>query len=209
MAQKVLILGNSGSGKSTSIRNLNENETCIIQCVKKRLPFKDSGKKYNEKNKNIFQNNDLVKVLSFLDRVDKNEKIKTLVIDDFNYLMTYGYKARAKEVGYSKFETLAFLVVDIFDKIDSLRDDLIVYIMAHTQKDADGKLSTKTIGRFLDEKVVIEGLFETVILALGSENNYLFTVNGLDPAKSPIDMFEKNEIENDLVLVNEAIKKYY
>lgn len=209
MAQKVLILGNSGSGKSTSIKNLNEKETFIIQCVKKRLPFKDSTKKYSSENKNIYQTNNLINVLEALEKIEKMKNIKTLIIDDFNYLMTYGYKARSREVGYGKFETLAFLVVDILDKIDTLRDDLNVYITAHTQKDNDGKISTKTIGKFLDDKVVIEGLFEMVILALGSDNNYNFTVNGLDPAKTPIGMFETDEIDNDLVLINEAIKKYY
>lgn len=209
MAQKILILGNSGSGKSTAIRTLNEKETFVIQCVDKRLPFKDSSKKYNDSNKNIYQTSELNKVLEILERINKNAKIKNLIIDDFNYLMTYGYKARARENGYIKFETIAFLVIDILDKINVMRKDLTVFVTAHTQKDSEGKLSTKTIGKFLDEKVVIEGLFEIVILALGSDNNYNFTVNGLDPAKTPIGMFEQNEVENDFNLVNEAIKKYY
>lgn len=209
MARKVLILGNSGTGKSTSIQNLNEKETFIIQCVKKGLPFRNSSKKYCKENKNIFTSPNLTQVLNALKKINENKEIKTIIIDDFNYLMTYGYKERAREIGYQKFETIAFLVVDILDQIDAMRDDIIVYITAHTQESNSGKISTKTIGKFLDEKLCIEGKFDMVLLALGTENKYQFTVNGLDPAKTPIGMFEKNEIENDLVLINETIKKYY
>lgn len=209
MAQKVLILGSSGTGKSTSLRNLNPEETFVLKAVEKPLPFKGSKKSYNTENKNTFTAGTLEMVYKSLDHINKNSKIKVLVIDDFNYLLTFGYKNVAKEVGYQKFETLAFNTIDVLQKIDGLRDDLIVYIMAHTQKDQDGKLSMKTIGRFLDEKVVIEGLFSIVILALGSENKYKFTVNGMDPAKSPIGMFETDDIDNDLKTVDEAIREYF
>lgn len=209
MAQKVLILGSSGTGKSTSIRNLNPDETFIIKAVEKQLPFKKSETLYNSENKNIFTTQKINSVLSMLDRIEKNSKVKTLIIDDFNYLLTFGYKEKAVEKGYQKFETLAFGIIDIFSKIDTMRNDLIVYVMAHTQKDQDGKLSMKTIGKFLDDKVVIEGLFSMVILALGSEGDYKFKVNGIDPAKTPIEMFVTDEIENDLTLINKAIKEYF
>lgn len=209
MAQKVLILGGSGTGKSTSIRNLKPEETFVIKCVEKPLPFKGSEKLYNSQNKNTFTSSNMLKVYSALDRIEKNEKIKTLIIDDFNYLLTFGYKDSAKENGYTKFERLAFNTIDILQKIDSMRNDLVVYVMAHTQKDSDGKVSMKTIGKFLDEKVVIEGLFSIVILALGSETDYKFTVNGIDPAKSPMEMFDTSEISNDLNLINKAITEYF
>ncbi|AVQ26578.1 ATP-binding protein [Fusobacterium ulcerans] len=209
MAHKVLILGSSGTGKSTSIRNLNPDETFIIKAVEKQLPFKKSETLYNSENKNIFTTQKISSVLSMLDRIEKNSKVKTLIIDDFNYLLTFGYKEKAVEKGYQKFETLAFGIIDIFSKIDTMRNDLIVYVMAHTQKDQDGKLSMKTIGKFLDDKVVIEGLFSMVILALGSEGDYKFKVNGIDPAKTPMEMFEADEIENDLTLINKTIKEYF
>lgn len=209
MAQKVLILGSSGSGKSTSLRNLNPKETFVIKCVEKPLPFKGSEKNYNVQAKNVFTASNLLKIMGALDKINSNKEIKTLVIDDFNYMLTFGYKDSAKEVGFSKFERLAFNTIDVLQKIDGLRKDLTVYIMAHTQKDSDGKISMKTIGRFLDEKVVIEGLFSIVILALGSENDYKFTVNGTDPAKSPMGMFAENDIDNDLTLINKAIDEYF
>ena len=97
MAQKVLILGSSGTGKSTSIRNLNPDETFIIKAVEKQLPFKKSETLYNSENKNIFTTQKINSVLSMLDRIEKNSKVKTLIIDDFNYLLTFGYKEKAKE----------------------------------------------------------------------------------------------------------------
>ena len=209
MAYKVLILGNSGTGKSTSIRNLIPEETFVIKCIDKPLPFKGSGKTYSLQNKNIFVTTNIQKVYAALDKINSNNKIKTLIIDDFNYLLTFGYKESAKERGFEKFERLAFGIVDIFQKVDEMRSNLIVYFMAHTQKDQDGKLSMKTVGKFLDEKLVVEGLFSIVILALGNENDYNFKVNGQDPAKSPIEMFETDDIENDLTLINKAILEYF
>ena len=209
MAQKVLILGNSGTGKSTSIRNLNPEETFVIKCVEKPLPFKKSEKLYCAEKKNTFTASNISKVLGALERINGNTNIKTLVIDDFNYLLTFGYKDSAKENGFAKFERLAFGIIDIFNKIDSMRNDLIVYVMAHTQKDNEGKISMKTIGRFLDEKLVVEGLFSIVFLALGADSDYKFTVNGVDPAKSPMEMFETNEVENDLTIINKAINEYF
>ena len=209
MARKVLILGSSGTGKSTSIRNLNPDETFIIKVVEKQLPFKKSETLYNAEKKNIFTTQKINSILGALGKIENNPKIKTLIIDDFNYLLTFGYKEKAAEKGFQKFETLAFGIIDIFEKIDIMRKDLIVYIIAHTQKDQDGKLSMKTIGKFLDEKLVVEGLFSMVLLALGSENDYKFIVNGIDPAKTPIEMFETDEIENDLTIINKAITEYF
>lgn len=209
MARKVLILGSSGTGKSTSIRNLNPDETFIIKVVEKQLPFKKSETLYNAEKKNIFTTQKINSILGALGKIENNPKIKTLIIDDFNYLLTFGYKEKAAEKGFQKFETLAFGIIDIFEKIDIMRKDLIVYIIAHTQKDQDGKLSMKTIGKFLDEKLVVEGLFSMVLLALGSENDYKFIVNGIDPAKTPMEMFETDEIENDLTIINKAITEYF
>ena len=208
MANKILCLGDSGTGKSSSIRNLKPEETFIIQVVDKDLPFKGSRKKYSKENKNIFHTKTVAGVLKALEGIDKMQNITTVIIDDFNYCMTYGYKDRAKDKGYEKFETLAFGIIDIFEKVDSLRADLNVYFMAHTQEH-EGTIKTKTIGKFLDEKLVIEGLFTIVTLSIGSENDYKFIINGVAPAKSPFEMFETSEIENDLSIINKAIEDYY
>lgn len=209
MANKILCLGESGTGKSSSIRNLNPEETFIIQVVDKDLPFKGSRKKYNKENKNIFHTKNTDGILKALESLDKKPHIKTIVIDDFNYSMTYGYKDRAKDKGFEKFETLAFGIINVFEKVDNLRSDLNVYFMAHTQLDHQGNISTKTIGRFLDEKLVIEGLFTIVTLSVGAENGYKFIVNGVTPTKSPFEMFSTSEIDNDLSIINKTIDEYY
>ena len=209
MSNKILCLGSSGTGKSSSLRNLDEKETFVLQCVEKRLPFKGSSSKYNKDNKNLFHTKSIDTTIEILKRINSNPGIKTVIIDDFNYLMTYGYKLKAKEKGFEKFENLAFGIMDILEYCDTMRDDLNIYFMAHTQSDQDGNVSTKTIGKFLDEKLCIEGLFTIVTLSLGSVNGYKFVVNGTTPAKSPMEMFETSEVENDLNLINETIKNYY
>lgn len=123
--------------------------------------------------------------------------------------MTYEYKAKADEIGFKKFEDIAFGIMNIFETIDNLRDDLIVYIISHTQTDQFGEISTKTIGKFLDDKLVIEGLFTTVLLSTSASNEYKFITNGIVPAKSPIDMFSEQYIANDLQLINTTIETFY
>lgn len=208
MANKILCLGDSGTGKSSSIRNLKSEETFVIQVVEKDLPFKGSRKAYSKENKNIFHTKSSTGIIKALEKIDQMKNIKTVVIDDFNYCMTYGYKDRAKDKGYEKFETLAFGIIDIFEKVDILREDLNVYFMAHTQE-SEGNIKTKTIGKFLDEKLCIEGLFTIVTLSKGAENEYRFIVNGVNPAKSPFDMFESQEIDNDLTFINKKIEEFY
>lgn len=209
MSNKILILGNSGSGKSSSIRNLNPKETFVIKCLEKDLPFKGSRKTYSVKNKNTHFVNEPVKIISGLKRINDNKDIKTVIIDDANYILTYEYKRKATEKGFGKFEVMAFEFMDILEYIDTMRDDINVYIMAHTEKDNDGVQAFKTIGRFLSEKLVVEGLFTIVLLAGGGEHDYKFITNGITPAKSPMEMFDDTTIENDLALINKAIKEYY
>ncbi|MGL5050875.1 MAG: AAA family ATPase, partial [Fusobacteriaceae bacterium] len=208
MANKILCLGNSGTGKSTSIRNLDPATTLIIKVLEKDLPFKGSRSMYNKEAKNTATISDMNKLIVTLDGINKLEHIKTVVIDDANYLLTLSYKDKAKEAGFQKFETLAFNFIDILKKIDSMRFDLNVYLMAHTQKDNDGVISTKTIGKFLDDKLCVEGVFTIVTLSIGADNQYKMIVNGVVPAKSPMGMFESDEIENDLAMINKKIEEY-
>lgn len=209
MAKKILILGRSGTGKSTAIRTLEPTETFIIKCTEKELPFKNSSKLYNKEQKNCYTINNISTVLAALKKINENKKIKAVVLDDFHYLMTYEYKAKADEIGFKKFEDIAFGIMNIFETIDNLRDNLIVYVISHTQTDQFGEISTKTIGKFLDDKLVIEGLFTTVLLSTSASNEYKFITNGLVPAKSPIDMFSEQYIPNDLQLINAIIEEFY
>jgi len=209
MANKILILGSSGSGKSSSIKNLDHKETFIIKCLEKDLPFKNSRKKYCIEEKNIFVKNNPASIIKMLGKINLKEEVKTVIIDDSNYIMTYEYKRKAGEKGYGKFETMAFDFMDILDFVDSMRPNINVYFMAHTEKDHEGEKSFKSIGKFLSEKLVIEGLFTIVLLANGMIDDYKFTTNGVIPAKTPFEMFSENLIDNDLAVINETIKEYY
>lgn len=221
MANMALIMGSSGSGKSTADRNLNPDTHFIIQCVSKELPFKGAKKMYNKEKKNLYvakttydskgaleatvsQN-----ILRALKKIEEAKHIKTCTIDDMNYSLTFEYKARNNETGYAKFEKMAFGFMDVIEYIQTMRDDLTVFIKCHTQKDADGLLSAKTVGKFLDDKVVIEGLFSVVLLAGGADYGYKFITNKVLPAKSPMGMFDEDTIDNDLALINEKMITYY
>ena len=209
MANKILILGDSGTGKSTSIEGLDSKETFIIKCVEKDLPFKGSRKKYSKENKNIMTCNKPHTIIDSLQKLDAMSHIKNIVIDDSNYIMTYEYHRKRGEKGFTKFEDIAFDFMDILNEIDSMRKDINVFIFSHTQEDAEGKRAFKTIGKFLDDKVKVEGLFTITLLSTGLDNNYQFITNGVVPSKSPKDMFEDQFIENNLQIVTNKIKEYY
>lgn len=210
MAKKILILGDSGSGKSTAIRNLDPNSTYIIQGVSKELPFKGSMKVYNKEKKNLSSPQTLKKIIGILKNInEKGTHIKTVIIDDFNYFMTYDFFERIAETGYNKYSEIGKDARDVFEEVNKMRDDLIVYVMAHIQRDNEGNISTKTIGKLLDNTYGIEGQFTLVFLAFGAKFDYKFKTNGIIPAKSPIGMFENNEVENDLAVINKIMKEYY
>ena len=208
MARKILILGNSGTGKSTSIRTLDPNTTFIIKCIEKDLPFKNSSKLYCTEKKNIYTSSKAQNILGALQKINQNENIKTLVIDDFNYIMSTEFIETINEKGYDKFSRMAKGIHDIIAYIDTMRSDLTVFIFGHTQIDEYGNISLKTIGKLVSEKLNVEGMFTVVLLASGSKSNYNFITNGLEPAKSPIGMFSEPMVENDLQLIENTIKEY-
>lgn len=206
MSKKILILGRSGSGKSTSLRNFKKGEVGIISCVGKELPFRTDlptvVPAVNDKTLNKYP--DVMAVL-------RRAKAKVLVIDDANYLMSGEFITTAGEKGYDKFTRMASNFMTLLDEIDALSEDVTVYIMMHTDFDADGYEKPKTIGKLLDEKVVIEGLFTTVLKSVyeGGEYKFRTKTNGADCVKTPLDMFQTETIDNDLKLVDKTIREYY
>lgn len=197
MAEVVLILGYSGSGKSTSLRNFKEDEVGIINVANKRLPFKNKHQ--------TIATSDYGKITQALKRNTK----KRYVIDDSQYLLAFEEFRNAKQAGYGKYTDMAVNFHNLIQTAKSLSDDTIVYFLHHLEKDDSGDLKIKTIGKMLDQKLVIEGLFSVVLGSVQMDNRYLFMTNGLSPFKSPVGMFESRYIENDLKLVDKAVRAYW
>ena len=201
MGIPVLIMGESGSGKSASMRNCKGEEFGVFNVYGKPFPFK------NENNLKKLDNagyNDIMRVLA-------KEKMMSYIIDDSQYLMAFEMFDRVKERGYDKFTDLAVHFKNLIDFIvKHLSSDIIVYFLHHTEKSESGKLKAKTIGKMLDEKITLEGLFSIVLYCENIENSYKFITQGegLTTAKSPMGMFE-GETENDIVTVDNTIREYY
>ena len=201
MAIPVLILGQSGTGKSYSMKNFNEDELCLISVQKPLLPFR---KKFDE-TVVTDKYNEIIKAMKATNK-------KVIVIDDTQYLMCNEFMRRATEKGYDKFTEIAqnfwSLVVQ---EVNNLPADTIVYLLCHTATDENGVEKMKTIGKLVDEKITPEGLFTIVLKTTVSDGNYAFVTqnNGKDTVKSPEGMFATYAINNDLKYVDEKIRNYY
>ena len=200
MGVPVLILGESGSGKSASMRNFKPGEIGIINVSGKPLPFRNQLKTVNTDNYE-----DVVKTIIAA-------KAKALVIDDAQYLMANEFMRTAKVTGYHKFTDLALNFWKLIQVvINNLPPDKIVYFLAHVERDANGNEKMKTIGKLLDEKITIEGLFTIVLKTVVQDRHYQFATqtNGQDTVKTPMGMFDDLLIENDLKMVDSTIREYY
>lgn len=210
----IAIMGESGSGKTTSLRHLNPKTTCIVDADKKGLPWKGWKKSFNTENKNYVRTDYASVALQYLQKVnteDKFKHIKVFVVDTINGLMVADEMRRMKEKGYDKWADMAASIYDLIDYALTVRDDLTVIVVAHTQTDHDdnGYMWTriKTSGRKLD-KIVLESKFSTVLLAKCVDGKYVFeTQSKFSTAKSPMGALEP-EVENDIVPVLAALKEY-
>ena len=210
MSTAVLILGNSGSGKSTSLRNLDPAKTLLIQCIRKPLPFKAAG--WNLKAKpgdggNIFQTDSPVDI----EKAMRRSEHEIVVIDDYQAVMVNELMARSSEKGYEKFTDIGKGAWNVFNAAGSLAGHRRVYILAHTQTDDFGAVRMKTVGRLVDNTLVPEGYFTIVLRTEIINGQYLFSTqtNGQDCCKSPIGMFADRHIDNDLAAVDSAICGFY
>ena len=198
MGIPVLILGESGSGKSTSLRNFDADEVGIFNVASKPLPFK---KKIPKKDGATYAN--ITKGLS-------EPKLKKYVIDDSQYLMAFEMFDKAKETGYGKFTDMALHFKGLIDfVIKPTPPDVIVYFLHHVQK-TDFGIKAKTVGKMLDDQLTVEGLFSIVLMAEYENGRYFFRTqtNGNDTTKSPMEMFDR-EIDNDLKFVDTKIREYW
>jgi len=208
MAIPVLIMGRSGSGKSASLRNLSET-TFVVNPNRKPLPFR------NNEFLKVMNCDEYLKIKAAL-KAAYEKGIKLAVIDDAGYLMTSKFMAGHRQAkGNSQFDLYNEIADNFYSLIkfiaDELPEDMIVFVTMHEEKNDMGESKPKTIGKLLDDKVCIEGMFTIVLHSLKLDGKYVFATNtdGLDVTKSPIGMFEETYIENDLSKVVERIRSYY
>lgn len=224
MSNFVIVLGDSGTGKSTSIKTLNPTETIIVNVLGKRLPFKGSTADYNSENKNLFKISSWDKVVILLDKINKLPNIKNVVLDDAIYIMRNEFFDRSLERGYDKYNELADHFRKIVQKCSSLRDDLNIFMMLHTESvESDGGIKSykaSTVGKLLDkmynplENVSITLYCEPKFDENGKPEYGFYThklrVDGIEiPAKTPDGMFEEDFIPNDLQFVVESMDNFY
>ena len=200
MGMPILILGESGTGKTTSLRNFKEGEIALVNVTGKALPFRGNFE-------TLKNTTDASKILKFM----RETKAKRIIIDDCQYIMSLQYMRRIKENGWDKFNELQSDFFNIIDAVPSLPDDVIVYFLSHLETKDDGRQKIKTIGKMLDEKITIEGMFTTVLKTHVSDGKYYFLTqnSGNDTVKSPLGMFADFAIDNDLKYVDEKIRNYY
>lgn len=203
MGTVVFILGRSGTGKSYSLRNFDPSEVAIINVQGKILPFK-GGARFTIKNTDNYS--DIIGSMKLI-----ANKVNVIIIDDFQYLMANEFMRRANERGFDKFTEIAKHAWEVIDAIRTLPDRVIVYVLCHTDTDSDGVEKLKTIGKMLDEKIVLEGMSTIVLKTNVSDGNYTFLTqnSGKDTVKSPYGMFPSIAIQNDLKYVDEKIRNYY
>lgn len=212
MAMPVLVIGRSGSGKTYSLKNFKADEVGVISVEKGRLPFRSEIKVLKVPTDPTGGESTDPGVINaakyaWITSVIRKAKAKAIVVDDSQYLLVNEFFDRTNERGYDKFSDIAKHFRDLVHFINDLEDEeKIVYFLHHSESDADGRDKVKTIGRMLDEKLTVEGLFDIVIYC--QDHRFFTQANGQSTAKTPEDMFDL-EIANDLKMVDETIRKYY
>ena len=199
MGIPVLILGESGSGKSASLRNFDPDMVGIFNVAGKPLPFRGTLKKVDFAG------------YATIRKGLENPTLKTYVVDDSQYLLAFEFFDRAKDKGYEKFTDIALNFRNLIDFVARhTPPDVIVYFLHHTEQADSGRIKAKTIGKMLDEKLTVEGLFSIVLLCRSDGTRHFFETqsDGFSTAKSPMEMFER-EIDNDLAAVDRTIRDYY
>lgn len=199
MGVSALILGYSGSGKSTSLRNFEPGEVGVFNVAGKPLPFR---KKLPLANRAGYST-----ILQTL----RANKLRAYVIDDANYLMAFQNFAMARQTGYGKFVDMALNFEQLLEAANGTDEDTIVYFLMHPDLDESGRMKPKTIGKMLDNQLTVEGMFPIVLLAERDEEGFCFVTksDGTNPIKAPMGMFEEGRIDNDLKAVDSTIREYW
>jgi hypothetical protein len=220
-----MLLGKSGTGKSTSIKTLDPKETVVLNVLRKRLPFKGSASIYNRESKNLFNVDEYTEIINMLNSIDEKAKhVKNIIIEDMTYIMRKEYFKRAKENGYTKYTELAQHFQQIISTCEGMRDDINIFFILHSEDVQSDKVNVgfkvSTIGSLIDNQY---NPVEVVPMVLYSAIKYddkgnasygFYTHRCMEgnieiPAKSPDEMFEDDFIPNDLGLVVKAMNEYY
>jgi len=210
MSIATMILGESGTGKTASLRNINPADTLLIQTVRKPLPFKSNHwepiTKENPQG-SIFVCDKSPTIVEALHRTNKS----IVIIDDFQYLLLNEFMRRSDERGYDKFTEIRRHAWDVLMKANELADYKRVYILSHTHTDDQGRARAKTVGKMLDDKITVEGLVSIVLRTSVINGEFVFRTvnNGMDTTKCPMGLFATETIENDLAKVDNAIIDFY
>ena len=195
-----MVLGASGSGKSTSLRNFKADEIGIFNVASKPLPFRSNLKKVDKAS------------YALITKVLKDNKLRCYAIDDSQFLMVFDEFNRAKETGYAKFTDFALNFYNLVQTvINDTTPDTVVYFLHHTEVDDFGRIKAKTVGKMIDSKLTLEGMFSVVLLCGtdGKEHWFETQSDGVNTAKTPMDMFPSNRIDNDLKMVDTTIREYW
>ncbi|WP_333669730.1 ATP-binding protein [Acinetobacter guillouiae] len=209
MSIATLILGQSGTGKSTSLRNLNPKHVLLIQAIKKPLPFRSAGWVYwspENQGGSILVTDNPHKII---DAINKTKR-QIIIVDDFQYVMANEFMRRSVERGFDKFTEIGRNAWDVFNGSINAHEHKRVYILSHTEE-SDGKTKIKTIGKMLDEKITLEGMVTICLQTAVTNDQYIFQTknNGNSTVKSPMGLFESEHIDNDLNIVDRSICEYY
>lgn len=195
----VLLIGQSGSGKSTSMRNFTRDEIAVVNVLGKPLPFKSDIK--------APKCDDYASILKAIAGTSK----KTIVIDDANYLITNEFMNKSSVKGFDKYNEMGNNFFNLINGIKNIEGGKTVYLIMHEDSDENGNIKPKTIGKLLDDKVNIQGMFTVCIRSMFDNGNYIFRLktNGQDCVKTPFGMFENDTMENDLKEFNKIVREYY
>lgn len=208
MSIAALILGESGTGKSTSLRNMNPAETLLIQTISKPLPFRNKEwKPLSRDGGNIIVSADHLQIIGAMEKTTR----PVIVVDDFQYLMATQFMARVHEKGYDKFNDIAKFYYEVLKKAAELPPHKRVYLMSHTDTDERGLIQAKTIGKLVREKLTVEGFVSIVLRTHVINGRYVFSTrnSGNDTTKTPMDMFAEEHIDNDLNAVDKCVVEFY
>lgn len=207
MSVATMILGQSGTGKSASMRNMDPAQTLLIQVIPKPLPFRNKAWKPAKDGGNVWVESNSETIVKGMRKTQKD----VIVIDDIQYLLATEFMQRAHETGYSKFTEMALHYYNVLTAATSLEPHKRVYLLSHTDTSESGQIKAKTIGKLLDEKITVEGLVTIVMRTQVINGQYVFSTrnNGSDTCKTPIGLFDSEHIDNDLAAVDAAITAYY